>query len=84
MSISPSKRSLKNAKSKGGKGVENCPVKIGKEYEVDITETTPDGVGIARIKGVLILVGNAKRGDHLKIRITAIGSISSAEAEIVN
>jgi predicted RNA-binding protein with TRAM domain len=57
MPMSPSKRGPKNAKSKRGRGVENSPVETGKEYEVDITETSPQGEGIARIKGFLVFVG---------------------------
>ena len=80
--MSPSKRSPKNAKSKRGRGVENCPVETGKEYEVDITETSPQGEGIARIKGFLVFVPNAKPRDHLKIKITTSGPVA-AGAEIV-
>jgi predicted RNA-binding protein with TRAM domain len=82
MPMSPSKRSPKNAKSRRGRGVQNCPVQTGKEYEVDITETSPQGEGIARIKGFLVFVGNAKPGDHLRIKITTLGPMG-AGAEIV-
>jgi predicted RNA-binding protein with TRAM domain len=82
MPMSPSKRSPRNAKSKRGRGVENSPVETGKEYEVDITETSPQGEGVARIKGFLVFVGNAKPGDHLRIKITTLGPMD-AGAEIV-
>jgi predicted RNA-binding protein with TRAM domain len=59
-----------------------CPVETGKEYEVDITETSRRGEGIARIQGFVIFVPEAKPGDHVKIRITRIGR-RAAEAEIV-
>ena len=59
-----------------------CPVEMGKEYEVDITETSRQGEGIARIQGFVIFVANAKPKDHVKIKITRIGS-SSANAETV-
>ena len=59
-----------------------CPVEVGNEYEVDIIDTTPNGVGIARVKGFLILVGNTKLGDHKTVVITNTDSLS-AEAEIV-
>ena len=58
------------------------PVEMGKEYEVDITETSPQGEGIARIQGFVIFVSNAKPGDHVRIKITKIGDIT-AKAEIV-
>ena len=79
--MSPSKRSPRNAKSKRGRGVENSPVETGKEYEVDITETSPQGEGIARIKGFLVFVGNAKPGDHVRVKVTKIEAMSG-EAEI--
>jgi len=65
-----------------GGGFKPCPVEMGKEYEVDITETSPQGEGIARIQGFVIFVSNAKPGDHVRIKITKIGDIT-AKAEIV-
>jgi predicted RNA-binding protein with TRAM domain len=65
-----------------GKGFKRCPVEIGKEYEVDITEMSRQGEGIAKIQGFAILVANVKLGDHVKIRITRIGNMT-ANAEIV-
>jgi len=76
------KRSQKNAKSRRGRYVKKCPVEVGTEHEVDITETTPQGTGIARIKGFLILVDNTKPGDHIKVTITKTDALN-AEAEIV-
>ena len=65
-----------------GKGFKRCPVEMGKEYEVEITETGPQGEGIARIQGFVVRVANAKLGDHLKIKITRTGGMT-ANAEIV-
>jgi predicted RNA-binding protein with TRAM domain len=65
-----------------GKGFKRCPVEIGKEYEVDITEISRQGEGIAKIQGFAVLVANAQPGDHAKIRITRIGGMT-ANAEIV-
>jgi predicted RNA-binding protein with TRAM domain len=55
---------------------------MGKEYEVDVTEMSRQGEGIARIQGFVIFVANAKPGDHLRIRITRLGGMT-ANAEIV-
>ena len=63
-------------------GLRPSPVEMGKEYEVDITETSRQGEGIARVQGFVIFVANAKPRDHVKIRITKIGR-SAASAEIV-
>jgi predicted RNA-binding protein with TRAM domain len=65
-----------------GKGFKRCPVEMGKEYEVDIKETSRQGEGIARIEGFVIFVPNAKPGDHMKIRITRVGR-RAANAEII-
>jgi predicted RNA-binding protein with TRAM domain len=65
-----------------GKGFKRCPVEMGKEYEVDITEMSQRGEGIAKIQGFVIFVANAKPGDQLRIRITKIGGMA-ANAEIV-
>lgn len=58
------------------------PVEIGKEYDVDIQETSRRGEGITRIKGLVTFVPNTKPGDHVRIRITRI-SRRFAEAEVV-
>ena len=58
------------------------PVKIGEEYEVEITESSQRGDGIARIEGLVVFVPKTKPGDHVRIRITRI-SRKFAEAELV-
>ena len=78
--ISPKKRSPRNAKNKRGKG--ECPVAIDKEYDVDITEMSPNGEGVARVRGFLIFVRYAKLGDHVRVKIRNLDSVS-ADAEIV-
>ena len=80
--MSPKKKSPRNAKSKRGRGSENLPVELGKEYEVDITEMSPNGEGVARVRGYLVLIANAKLGNRVKVKINRLDSMS-AEAEIV-
>lgn len=58
------------------------PVEIGKEYDVEILETSRRGEGIARIKGLVCFVPKAKPGDHVRVRVTKISS-RFAEAEVV-
>jgi predicted RNA-binding protein with TRAM domain len=58
------------------------PVEIGKEYEVEIQETSRRGEGIARIEGLVTFVPNTKPGDHVRIKITKI-SRRCAEGEVV-
>jgi len=76
------RRSPRNAKNRSGRRVKKRSVEIGNEYEVDITEITPNGRGIAIIKGFLILVDDTKLGDHVKVKITKTYRMN-AEAEIV-
>jgi predicted RNA-binding protein with TRAM domain len=69
----------------GGRGFGRFPpkpVEIGKEYDVEIQETSRRGEGIARIKGLVVFVPNTKPGDHVKIRVTRI-SRRFCEAEVV-
>ncbi len=58
------------------------PVEVGKEYDVEIEETSRRGEGVARIKGLVCFVSNAKPGEHVRIKITRI-SRRFAEAEVV-
>jgi predicted RNA-binding protein with TRAM domain len=59
------------------------PVEVGKEYDVQVIETSQRGDGIARIQGFVIFVKNGKAGENLKIKIISVGS-RFAIAEIVN
>jgi len=58
------------------------PVEVGKEYEVDVSETSRRGEGIARVQGLVIFIANTKPGDHVKIKIKSV-SRRFAEAEVV-
>jgi predicted RNA-binding protein with TRAM domain len=59
------------------------PVETGKEYDVQITEISRKGEGIARIHGFVIFVKEGKVGQNAKIRITQVGN-RFATAEIVD
>ncbi len=50
------------------------PVETGKEYDVQITETSRQGDGIARVQGFVIFVKNGKVGQNTKVRVTNVGS----------
>ncbi|KON34260.1 hypothetical protein AC477_00615 [miscellaneous Crenarchaeota group-1 archaeon SG8-32-1] len=76
------KKNQRAAKKRRRMNSKKCPVEIGNEYEVDITETTPNGSGIARINGFLVFVNDTKPGDHIKVMITKTDYLS-AEAKIV-
>jgi len=44
---------------------------------------SPNGEGIARVKGFPVLIGDVKLGDHVKVKITYVDSVS-ADAEIAS
>jgi predicted RNA-binding protein with TRAM domain len=58
------------------------PVETGKEYEVQVTELSRKGDGIARVQGFVIFVKDAKMGQKSKVRITSVGE-RFATAEIL-
>ncbi|UCC58176.1 MAG: TRAM domain-containing protein [Candidatus Bathyarchaeum sp.] len=58
------------------------PVEIGKEYDVEIQETSRRGEGIARIEGLVVFVPSTKPGDKVRIKVTNI-SRRFAEAEVI-
>ncbi|MGC2482307.1 MAG: TRAM domain-containing protein, partial [Nitrososphaeraceae archaeon] len=59
------------------------PVEAGKEYDVQLTEISRKGEGIARIQGFVIFVKDGKVGQNAKIRITQVGN-RFATAEIID
>lgn len=59
-----------------------APVKVGEEYDVEISETGSKGDGIARIKNFVVFVPNTQKGDKVRIKITEIRG-KSAVAEVV-
>ncbi len=58
------------------------PVETGKEYDVQIAETSRKGDGIARVQGFVIFVKDGKVGQNVKIRVTNVGA-RFATAELV-
>lgn len=58
------------------------PVEIGKEYDVEIQETSRRGEGITKIEGLVIFVPKTKPGDKVRIKISNI-SRRFAEAEVI-
>ncbi|MER3407912.1 MAG: deoxyribonuclease [Nitrososphaera sp.] len=49
------------------------PVEEGKEYEVQVTEVSRKGDGIARIQGFVIFVKDGKVGEKTKVKIVSVG-----------
>lgn len=48
------------------------PVEVGGTYEVDITEISKKGDGIARIQGFIIFVENGKVQNKIKVKVTEL------------
>jgi predicted RNA-binding protein with TRAM domain len=59
------------ASSGGGGGPK--PVEVGKDYDVQISEISRQGDGIARVQGFVIFVKGAKVGEKTKVRILNVG-----------
>lgn len=49
------------------------PVEVGKEYDVEITELSRRGDGVAKISGFIIFVKNSRVGQKVKIKIESVG-----------
>ena len=65
-----------------GKGFKRCPVELGEELEVEITELSPKGEGIAKSQGFVIYVPDTKPGDRVKIKVNRITE-KAANAQVV-
>ncbi len=66
----------------GGGSFGPKPVETGKEYDVQITETSRQGDGVARVQGFVIFVKGGKPGQNTKIKVTNVGA-RFATAELV-
>jgi predicted RNA-binding protein with TRAM domain len=61
----------------------NLPVKVGKEYDLEITEASKiGGDGVARVHGLVIFVRKGKLGERVRLRIKSLGS-THAVSEII-
>ncbi len=50
-----------------------CPVELGQELEVTITEIGPSGDGMSTIQGYVIMVPKAKPRDTVKVKMVQVG-----------
>ena len=48
------------------------PVEVGKIYEVNITEITGKGDGIARVQGFIVFIENGKVGNKIQVKVTEV------------
>lgn len=49
------------------------PVELGKEYDVEVTELSRRGDGIARVQGFVVFVRGGKSGQRARIKIISLG-----------
>ncbi len=59
-----------------------APVEVGKEYDLEVTEVSTQGDGIARVQGFVVFVKSGKVGQKAKVRIDQVGN-RFAKATIV-
>lgn len=69
--------------SSGFRSFKPKPVEAGKEYQVDITELSKRGDGVAKIEGFVIFVSGAKVGQKANIKVTNVSN-RFATAELVS
>ena len=50
------------------------PVEIGKQYEVEITEISRQGDGVARVQGFVMFVKNGKVSQNVKVQVERVGA----------
>jgi predicted RNA-binding protein with TRAM domain len=59
------------------------PLGVGEEYIVTIEEAGKSGIGVAKIRGFVLLVNNSNPGEKVKIRIKKV-SRGHAVADVIN
>jgi len=50
------------------------PVEVGKEYEVDVTEISRQGDGVARVQGFVVFVKNGEVKQNVKVKVEQVGN----------
>jgi predicted RNA-binding protein with TRAM domain len=50
------------------------PVEEGKEYDLEITEISRQGDGIAKVQGFIVFVKGGQTGQKVKVKVTKVGS----------
>jgi predicted RNA-binding protein with TRAM domain len=49
------------------------PVESGKEYDVQVTEISRKGDGVARVQGFIVFVKGGRVGQKARVRVTHVG-----------
>ena len=56
----------------GGGGFREAPVKVGEEYDLEITDVAKKGDGIGKVQGFIVFVAGARKGDKVHVRISQV------------
>jgi predicted RNA-binding protein with TRAM domain len=57
----------------GGSKAPRNPISVGEEYIVTIEGMGKQGVRVANLRGISVLVNNTNPGDKVMVRITKVG-----------
>ncbi|RLF15347.1 MAG: deoxyribonuclease [Thermoprotei archaeon] len=68
---------------RGGPRAARKPVSLGREYDVEITEISRRGDGLARVEGFVVFVPGTRPGQRVRVKITRMGN-RYAVAEVVS
>jgi predicted RNA-binding protein with TRAM domain len=63
-----------NRRGFNGRSPAPKPVEVGKQYEVDITEISRQGDGIAKVQGFVVFVRNGKVSQNVKVQVEQVGN----------
>ena len=75
-------RSVRGGKFKIKHVEKKCPVELGEELLVNITDVCPSGDGMSKIQGYVIMVPKAKPRDLVRIKLIQVGE-KAAIGEII-
>ena len=59
---------------RGGFDNKPKPVKVGEEYDVEITDVGAKGDGITKVENFIVFVAGAKKGEKCRIRIKEVAN----------
>jgi predicted RNA-binding protein with TRAM domain len=48
------------------------PVEVGRVYDLEVTDTSKRGEGVAKVEGLVVFIPGARPGQKLKVRITRV------------
>jgi predicted RNA-binding protein with TRAM domain len=56
----------------GGRSFPPKPVEVGKVYDLEVTDTSKRGEGVAKVEGLVVFIPGTKPGQKLKVKITRV------------